>query len=180
MKIVDLEIAGLKLIELPIYKDDRGFFNERYVRKRFENSGIKNDFVQDNHSRSKPGVIRGLHYQKNPSQAKLVYCITGKVLDVAVDIRSNSPTFGKYFSIELTDANGLMLYIPGGFAHGFCALEESDVYYKVDGEYNPQGEGGIIFNDKDLNIDWKTNNPLVSKKDLKLMSFSEYCKNPQF
>ncbi len=180
MKVTELEISGLKLIELPIYNDNRGFFNERYVKKRFEDSGIRNNFVQDNHSFSKKGVIRGLHYQKDPAQAKLVYCIKGKILDVAVDIRKNSPTFGKHFSIELTDSNGLMLFIPGGFSHGFAAIEDSDVYYKVDGEYNPKGEGGIIFNDKDLNIDWKVSNPLVSEKDLKLPTFSEYSKNPQF
>jgi dTDP-4-dehydrorhamnose 3,5-epimerase len=184
MKIYDTGLEGLKIIELKVFADERGFFNERYVEKNFEQLGIKNKFVQDNHSRSATGVIRGLHYQKNPDQAKLVSCISGRILDVAVDIRSNSSTFGKHFSIELSGENGLMLFVPAGFAHGFSVIsqKDADVLYKVDGYYNKAGEGGIIFNDPKLNIDWKVaeNHSVVSEKDLKLATFLEYSKNPVF
>ncbi len=174
MQITNLEIEGLKLIKLNIYNDNRGFFNERYVESKFHEIGIKNKFIQDNHSFSYQGVIRGLHFQSNPNQTKLVSCIRGKILDVAVDIRKNSKTYGKYYSIELSAENGLMLYIPAGFAHGFSALTDCDVLYKVDGTYNPKGEGGIIYNDKTLNIDWKVKNEIVSDKDKNLPSFAEY------
>lgn len=180
MKVTDLEIAGLKLIELKLWEDERGFFTERFVKNKFEEAGIKNNFIQDNHSHSKTGVVRGLHYQKDPDQAKLVSCIKGKIIDVAVDIRKNSLTFGRHFKIELNETNGLMLFIPAGFAHGFSALTECDVIYKVDGGYNPKGEGGIIYNDKELNIDWGISNNIVSDKDLKLQSFAEYKNNPIF
>ncbi|MDX1949635.1 MAG: dTDP-4-dehydrorhamnose 3,5-epimerase [Rickettsiales bacterium] len=180
MQITNLEIEGLKLITQKIYHDNRGFFNEKYVEQKFHDLGITNKFVQDNHSFSHKGVIRGLHYQANPSQAKLVSCIRGKILDVAVDIRKNSKTYGKYFSVELTAENGLMLYIPAGFAHGFAALTDCDVLYKVDGGYNPRGEGGIIYNDKTLNIDWKVTNEIVSEKDLSLPNFLDYQRNPVF
>ncbi len=180
MKVTDLEIKGLKLIELKLWHDDRGFFTERFVKSKFEEAGIKNNFIQDNHSHSKAGVVRGLHYQKSPDQAKLVGCIKGRILDVAVDIRKDSPTFGKHYKVELSDKNGLMLLVPAGFAHGFSALTECDVIYKVDGGYNPQGEGGIIYNDKELNIDWGISNNIVSEKDLKLQSFAEYKNNPVF
>lgn len=182
MKVHDTGFEGLKIVELKLFADDRGFFTERYVEQRFAEHGIKNNFVQDNHSRSLPNVVRGLHYQKNPDQAKLVSCISGKILDVAVDVRKNSKTYGKHFSIELSGENGLMLFIPAGFAHGFSVLgaKPADVLYKVDGYYAPKGEGGIIYNEPEFAIDWKVEKPLVSPKDLVLPRFSEYKKNPLF
>lgn len=167
MKILETTIADLKIIELDVYRDDRGYFVERFNKTKFDSLGIPSDFVQDNSSRSLPNVIRGLHYQNDPSQAKLVGCTKGRIWDVAVDIRKNSKTFGQYFAIELSDDNGKLLYIPAGFAHGFCVLENesADVTYKVDGVYNPKGEGGIIFNDPDLNIEWPIQNPILSTKD---------------
>lgn len=182
MKIYNTDIEGLKIIELKVFGDDRGFFTERYVEQRFNEHGITNKFIQDNHSRSLPNVVRGLHYQKNPDQAKLVSCISGKILDVAVDIRKNSPSFGKYFSIELSGENGLILFMPAGFAHGFSVLgnKAADVIYKVDGYYNPVGEGGIIYDDPNLNINWKVETPIVSGRDLNLESFNQYKNNPIF
>jgi dTDP-4-dehydrorhamnose 3,5-epimerase len=132
--------------------------------------------VQDNHSRSIPRVLRGIHFQKNPDQGKLVGALSGKIWDVAIDLRKTSPTFGKSFSLELSDQNGLLLWIPGGFGHGFCVLgeEPADVLYKVDHVYNPKTEGGIMWSDSDLNVKWPVENPIISEKDLKLMSFKEY------
>jgi dTDP-4-dehydrorhamnose 3,5-epimerase len=179
MKITNLEIAGLKLVELDIYKDDRGFFVERYNQKKYADLGLDNAFIQDNFSRSLPNVVRGLHFQKNPAQAKLVSCLRGSIIDVAVDIRLDSPTFGKHFAVELTGENGLCLFIPGGFAHGFSvtSAEGADVLYKVDGGYNPNGEGCIKFDEPDFAINWQVKNPIVSKKDIAGMSFSEYKKS---
>ena len=140
------------------------------------------DYFQDNHSLSSPNVIRGLHFQNNPSQAKLVGCLRGKILDVAVDIRKNSPTLGKYFSIELSAENGKLLFIPEGFAHGFAVLgnEPADVMYKVDNQFSKEGDGGIRFNDPDLKIDWQIANPIISDKDKNLPLFADYLKNPKF
>ncbi len=179
MKIENTFIEGLKIIELNIYKDSRGFFVERFNKKTFADHALPTEFIQDNFSRSLPGVIRGLHYQNNPSQAKLVGCVRGRIWDVAVDIRKNSPTFGKYFGIELSGDNGKLLYIPAGFAHGFCVIgeEEADVHYKVDGLYNKDGEGGLIYNDKELNISWPLDKPIVSEKDKTLPTFAQFCKN---
>lgn len=174
MKITNLELAGLKLVELDVYKDNRGFFTERFKKSAAIGSG----FVQDNHSRSAAGVIRGLHFQANPNQAKLVSVTRGRIIDVAVDIRHKSASFGEHLAIELDETK--MLYIPAGFAHGFAALEESDVLYKVDGYYNPTGEGSIRFNDPELNINWQVTKPIVSDKDKNAKSFAEYKQNPIF
>jgi dTDP-4-dehydrorhamnose 3,5-epimerase len=180
MQIISEHLNGLKLLKLEIYKDERGFFVERYSEKKFKEIGLPTNFIQDNFSRSRAGVVRGLHYQKSPDQAKLVGCLSGKILDVAVDIRKNSPTFGKHYSVELSAENGLVLYIPAGFAHGFSALTDADVMYKVDGLYNKAGEGGIIYNDADININWQVQNPIVSEKDKHLQSFKAYSQNPLF
>jgi dTDP-4-dehydrorhamnose 3,5-epimerase len=180
MKIISEHLNGLNLIQLDIFSDNRGFFTERFSESKFKKIGLPTNFVQDNFSHSRAGVIRGLHFQKNPDQAKLVGCTNGKILDVAVDIRAGSKTFGKYFSVELSGENGLMLYVPAGFAHGFAAITEADVTYKVDGEYNRDGEGGIIYNDSGLGIDWEIKNPIVSEKDLKLASWKDYLKQPVF
>jgi len=176
MKISSVVIEDLKVIELDIYKDSRGFFVERFNKKVFEEFGLPIEYFQDNFSYSLPNVIRGLHYQQNPSQAKFVGCVRGRIWDVAVDIRKNSPTFGQYFGVELSGQNCKLLYIPAGFAHGFCVLgdEPADVAYKVDNSYSKAGDGGIAFDDADLAIDWPVENPIVSDKDKLLPSFAEY------
>lgn len=181
MQIINTKLEGLKLIKLKAFKDDRGFFIEKFKFSKFEEYGLPTYFVQENHSRSIPNVIRGLHYQFEPSQGKLVSCPRGKVYDVAVDIRKDSKTLGQWYGVELDEAT--LLWIPAGFAHGFCTIgnQEADLVYKITGgEYNPSGEGGIIYNDKNFNIDWKIKNPVVSQKDLTLQSFEEYMSNPKF
>ena len=182
MEILLTPFAGLKIVQLKIYHDNRGFFVERFNKKLFQDLDLPVDYFQDNHSLSAPSVIRGLHFQNNPSQAKLVGCLRGKILDVAVDIRKNSPTFGKYFSIELSGENGKLLFIPEGFAHGFAVLgdEPADVMYKVDNQFSKEGDGGIRFNDPNLKIDWQIANPIISDKDKNLPLFADYLKNPKF
>ncbi|WP_100076862.1 dTDP-4-dehydrorhamnose 3,5-epimerase [Chryseobacterium camelliae] len=165
------------IIESTVYEDERGYFYEKFNQKKFEDlTGMNGHFVQDNVSKSVYGVLRGLHLQKGDhAQAKLVSCLEGKVLDVAVDVRENSPTFGKWFSIELTEENKLQLYIPRGFAHGFCVLSDTAVFsYKCDNFYNKASEGGIIWNDNDLNIDWQLplEDIILSEKDTVLPSLS--------
>src|SRR5215467_3596107 len=176
MQVTRLEPEGLILIELALKKDDRGFFVERYKQAMFREHGLPADFVQDNHSRSAPRVLRGLHYQFDPPQGKLVGVVRGSIWDVAVDLRKDSPTYRSFFGIELSDSNGRMLWIPPGFAHGFCVLgeEPADVVYSVDSFYNPEGEGGILWNDPDLAIAWPVKNPIVSRKDQWLGSFAAY------
>ncbi len=175
-------MGGLKLIQLKVFADDRGFFVERYQKDRFAGYGLPENFYQDNHSLSKPGVIRGLHYQHSPSQGKLVGCIRGKIWDVVVDIRKNSPTFGKWEGVELSAENGRLLWVPAGFAHGFCVLgnEYADVMYKVDTPYSPTTEGGIQYNDPTLKIEWPVSAPIVSGKDMVLQTFETYSKSPVF
>ena len=186
MKISDCEFSGLKIIEVDRYFDDRGFFCERFNREKFLQAGLPADFVQDNFSQSKANVVRGLHFQYDQPQGKLVGCMRGKIIDVVVDLRSNSSTFGKYFTIELSDDNGKMLWVPAGFAHGFCVPDDcvvADVLYKVDAIYNPKGESGIAFNDSDIAIDWKklgVSNPVVSGRDASLQSFKNYLENRKF
>ena len=182
MEILSTPFTGLKIVQLKIYHDNRGFFVERFNKKLFQELGLPVDYFQDNHSLSSPNVIRGLHFQNNPSQAKLVGCLRGRILDVAVDIRKDSPTLGKYFSIELSAENGKLLFIPAGFAHGFAVLgnEPADVMYKVDNQFSKEGDGGIRFNDPDLKIDWQIANPIISDKDKNLPLFADYLKNPKF
>lgn len=174
MKIIKTHIQGLLIIKPDIFKDHRGYFIESYSEKKFLDLGINNRFVQDNESQSTYGVIRGLHYQIGEfSQAKLVRVIKGKVLDVAVDLRKNSPTFGQWFSIELDEHNKTMFFIPKGFAHGFSVLSDVAIFsYKCDQFYNKDYEKGILFSDPQLNIDWKINpkHVIVSDKD-KLLPF---------
>jgi dTDP-4-dehydrorhamnose 3,5-epimerase len=182
MKIQNTQISSLRIIELDIYNDDRGFFVEKFNKQKFADLGLPTEYFQDNFSHSIPGVVRGLHYQTGPSQAKLVGCVRGCIWDVAVDIRVDSPTFGQHFGIELSGENGKLLYIPAGFAHGFCVLgdESADVTYKVDNTYCASGDGGIAFDDAYLAIEWPVKNPIISNKDKKLQSFSEYKINPCF
>ena len=182
MKITQLEIPGLLLVELTVRGDARGFFIERFQDAKFRELGLPTHFVQDNHSRSAPGVLRGVHYQHTPPQGKLVGVVRGKVWDVAVDIRAASPTFGQHVAVELSDMNGRLLWIPPGFAHGFCVLgdEPADVFYKVDALYNPAGEGGVAWNDPQLAIPWPLQNPTISARDQKQVSFAQYRNKPDF
>ena len=169
-EFIKLEIEGLLLIKPRVYGDYRGFFIETYKKSEFFENGITVDFNQDNHSKSVKGVLRGLHYQKAPYiQAKLVRCVRGRIYDVAVDIRPESATFGKYVKVELSEENKHMLFIPEGFAHGFVVLsDEAELLYKASGEYNPAADSGILWNDPDINIDWEIDfEPILSEKDIK-------------
>ncbi len=168
MEIIKTHIEGLLIIKPRIFNDGRGYFYESWSREKFEAAGIHLDFVQDNQSLSQKGVLRGLHFQNPPfAQAKLVRVIAGAVLDIAVDIRKASPTYGQHYSIELNDENMLQFLIPAGFAHGFVTLKDQTIFsYKCSAPYNKASEGSILWNDKDLSIDWKTENPALSDKDL--------------
>ena len=182
MKIQDLELSGLKLIELDVHGDSRGFFVERFNAEKMKALGFELNIAQVNHSRSAPHVVRGLHFQHTPPQGKLVGCTHGRVFDVAVDVRANSQTFGKWYGVELSDLNGRLLWVPPGFAHGFSVLGEApaDVTYFVDAVYNQKGEFGIRFDDPEIAVDWQAGNPVVSQRDLNAPSFAEYRKNPMF
>jgi dTDP-4-dehydrorhamnose 3,5-epimerase len=174
MEFKPTTIEGLIEIFPRIFEDERGLFFESYRHDLFVKNGVPFEFVQDNQSFSTAGVLRGLHFQNEPfAQGKLVRVITGKVIDVAVDIRPNSPTFGQYKSFILDAAQQNMVYIPAGFAHGFAALEDSIFSYKCTNNYNKLAESGIIWNDKDLNIDWGIDNPNVSEKDIELPTFKQ-------
>jgi dTDP-4-dehydrorhamnose 3,5-epimerase len=167
MKVYDGKLKGIKIIEPKVFKDSRGFFIESYSAKKLADYGINMEFVQDNHSYSVKNVLRGLHYQANPScQDKIVRVTTGEVYDVVVDIRRNSPTFGQWESFILSADNMKQVFVPKGFAHGFCALSDHvDFLYKCSDYYSPQDERGIIWNDPDLAIDWPVKEPLLSPKD---------------
>jgi dTDP-4-dehydrorhamnose 3,5-epimerase len=160
-------IPEVILVKPKALGDARGFFKEHYKHSEFMAGGIPDLFIQDNHSRSLRGTLRGLHFQKSPKpQAKLISVIRGNILDVAVDIRQGSPTYGKYVAAELSDENHHQLYVPVGFAHGFVVLSESvDLLYKVSGEYSPEHDRGILWNDPALAIDWGISEPLLSNKD---------------
>jgi len=162
-----LSIPEVVLIEPKIFSDKRGYFFENFKESIFFSNGITKLIQQDNISHSKFGVIRGLHYQKNPkAQAKLITAINGKIFDVAVDIRKNSPTYGKWVGEILSNENHRSMYIPEGFAHGFSVLsEEADVFYKVNNEYSKESEGGIRWNDPAIGISWSIENPIISEKD---------------
>ena len=158
MKLKNTPLQDCYIIEPTIFNDERGYFFEKYNEKRFEDlTGLNGHFVQDNISRSTYGVLRGLHLQKGEhAQAKLVSCLEGAVWDVAVDLRQNSPTFGKWFGVELSAENKLQFYVPRGFGHGFSVISETAVFaYKCDNYYNKESEGGVIYSDEELNIDWK-------------------------
>ncbi|MEM6400314.1 MAG: dTDP-4-dehydrorhamnose 3,5-epimerase [Cyanobacteria bacterium P01_D01_bin.116] len=168
MKIISTEIPDILIIEPQIFHDDRGLFFESFNLKKFtEKTGIDINFVQDNHSYSKQHVLRGLHYQITQPQAKLVRAVVGNIFDVAVDIRKNSPTFGKWVGYQISAENKRQIWIPSGFAHGFITLSEvAEVLYKTTNYYSPQGERTILWNDNDLQIDWPTSaQPIISAKD---------------
>ena len=171
MKVIETEIEGVFILEPRVFGDDRGYFFESFSLKHFEEKVSKTVFVQDNESKSKYGVLRGLHYQLPPyTQAKLVRVVKGRVLDVAVDIRKGSPTFGKYVAVELSEENKLQFFLPKGFAHGFAVLSEEAIFqYKCDEYYAPDYEGAICYDDLDLGIDWKLplEDVILSEKDKK-------------
>ena len=171
MKVIGTEIEGVFILEPRVFGDDRGYFFESFSLKHFEEKVSKTVFVQDNESKSKYGVLRGLHYQLPPyTQAKLVRVVKGRVLDVAVDIRRGSPTFGKYVAVELSEENKLQFFLPKGFAHGFAVLSEEAIFqYKCDEYYAPDYEGAICFDDPDLGIDWRLplEDIILSEKDKK-------------
>lgn len=169
MKVIKTDIEGVFIIEPIVFEDERGYFFESYNQKKLQEQGIDYNFIQDNQSKSRYGTIRGIHFQKGEfSQAKLVRVLEGTVLDVAVDLRKNSPTFGKYVAVELSAENKRQLMIPRGFGHGFSVLSETAVFaYKCDNVYNKASEGGIRYNDPTLNIDWKIDESkaILSDKD---------------
>jgi len=181
MPFHNTELPGLMIYEPKLFPDSRGYFFESYNQKEFHDNNQLYEFVQDNQSRSVFGVIRGLHYQKNPfAQTKLIRVLQGKILDVAVDIRTGSPSFGKSFSIELSAENKLQLLIPKGFAHGFSVISDvAEVLYKCDSYYNKSSEGSIIWNDADLGIDWKipAGKEIISEKDAVHPSFKDCIHN---
>ncbi|MDB2457444.1 dTDP-4-dehydrorhamnose 3,5-epimerase [Flavobacteriaceae bacterium] len=178
MKFIKTEISDVYIIEPSVFGDKRGYFLESFNLEKFEENVYPIKFVQDNESKSSKGVLRGLHFQKPPfDQAKLVRCIEGRVMDVAVDIRKGSPTYGKHVAIELTGENKRQLFVPRGFAHGFSVLSDTAVFaYKVDNIYAPEFDAGIRWNDKELNIQWEIEDSevLVSSKDAKLPFFTEF------
>lgn len=166
MKVTETALPGVLLIEPQVFGDARGFFLETFSAKRYEEAGVRGPFVQDNMSRSAKGIVRGLHLQHPNAQGKLVWVVQGAVLDVAVDLRVGSPTFGQWIAEELTEDNKRQLWIPPGFAHGFCVTGESAVFvYKCTEYYAPQDEVGVLWNDPDLGIPWPVVEPVVSAKD---------------
>ncbi|MDD3144506.1 MAG: dTDP-4-dehydrorhamnose 3,5-epimerase [Candidatus Gracilibacteria bacterium] len=178
-------IDGLTIIEPQVFGDERGFFMETYNEKEFKNAGINVNFIQDNHSKSKAGVLRGLHFQTINTQSKLVRVISGSVYDVAVDLRKNSSTYGKWYGVVLSNENKKQFFIPKGFAHGFLTLEDdTEFVYKCDDFYNPVGDGGIKYDDPDLNIDWgkyfDINKLIISEKDKKQITLKDFGKNNLF
>jgi dTDP-4-dehydrorhamnose 3,5-epimerase len=180
MIVSPAKLAGVVTVRPARFADERGFFVERFNRAGFEKAGLPTDFCQDNHSRSWPRVIRGLHFQSAPPQGKLLGVVRGRIWDVLVDIRPDSPTYGQHLSKQMSDADGELLWIPPGMAHGFCVLgnEPADILYKVDQPYSPASEGGILWNDPDLAIEWPVADPIVSARDRRLPSFADYRRQP--
>lgn len=178
MKILETPLKDCYILDATVFEDDRGYFYEKFNEKRFEElTGLNGHFVQDNISKSSYGVLRGIHLQKGEhAQAKLVSCLEGKVWDVAVDLREDSPTFGQWFGVELTPENKRQLYVPRGFGHGFSVLSETAVFsYKCDNYYNKASEGSVIWNDPELNVDWKipAEDVILSEKDAVQPLFSD-------
>ncbi|NRB37889.1 MAG: dTDP-4-dehydrorhamnose 3,5-epimerase [Pseudomonadales bacterium] len=166
MNIVKTKLPGVVIIEPRVFGDERGFFLESYQKEKYQEAGISLEFVQDNHSRSGRNVLRGLHFQINKPQGKLVRVTAGEVYDVAVDINPESETFGEYVAVVLSGTNHKQFYVPPGYAHGFCVISETaDFQYKCTDYYDPSDEGGIIWNDSDINIDWPISEPSLSEKD---------------
>jgi len=174
MKVIETKLPGVLIIQPKVFGDHRGFFKETYQTERYKEAGISLPFVQDNHSRSAKGVLRGLHLQKSRPQGKLVSCSRGAVYDVAVDVDPRSATFGEYVGIELTEDNHTQLWIPPGYAHGFCVLSEvADFQYKCTDLYFPEDEGGLLWNDPEVGVEWPISNPQLSEKDTKLPTLAQ-------
>jgi dTDP-4-dehydrorhamnose 3,5-epimerase len=175
-------LDGVILVEPEVYRDDRGFFLESYNKRRFAELGIRDEFVQDNHSLSVLGVLRGIHYQDmSAPMSKLVRCTRGGILDVAVDLRVGSPTFSRWTSVELTAENMRQLFVPVGFGHAFLTLSETaEVQYKCGGFYQPAAEASIAWNDPEIGVEWPNANPILSAKDSRGMSLAEYRARPAF
>jgi dTDP-4-dehydrorhamnose 3,5-epimerase len=173
---IELLLSGLYLIKPKVFEDHRGHFFESFREDVLKDNGVETNFVQDNQSLSQKGILRGLHFQAPPfSQGKFVRVIKGAVLDVALDIRKESDTYGKFVCVELTEKNYHMLYIPPGFAHGFLTLEDNTIFtYKCTDYYHPEVEGGVLWNSPELNIPWNIENPVLSAKDIALPTFSEF------
>ena len=166
MKVTETELEGVVIIEPKVFGDHRGFFKETYHQKRYAELGIDAEFVQDNFSRSSYGVLRGLHFQKTKPQGKLIQCLKGEIYDVIVDIDQDSSTYGKYVGVYLNDTNHKQVYVPPGYAHGFCVVSETvDISYKCTDFYYPEDEGGLIWNDPDVGIEWPVDDPKLSEKD---------------
>jgi dTDP-4-dehydrorhamnose 3,5-epimerase len=179
LRLVETKIKDVYIIEPDVFGDHRGFFMESYNKEKFEKLGLKFDLIQDNHSLSvEPGVIRGLHFQKDPkAQTKIVRVLTGAIYDVVVDLRRDSPTFGEWVGVHLSEENKFQLVVPKGFAHGFCTiLPNTQVFYKVDEYYSQEHDSGILWNDPDLGIDWPTTDPILSDKDRKQPTFKEFVR----
>lgn len=181
MKVLPTELPGVLIIEPKVFGDDRGFFYESFQAQRYAEAGISGPFVQDNVSRSARGTLRGLHFQEPQPQGKLVGVLRGAVYDVAVDVRRGSPTFGRWFGLELSEQNKRQLWVPPGFAHGFCVTSDSaDFFYKCTDYYAPQHEQSLIWNDPELGIRWPVDAPLLSKKDASAPRLSELRVLPPF
>ena len=178
IELIDEPLPDLLVIKPKVFKDERGFFLETWQKNKNKKIGLDQDFVQENWSRSTFGILRGLHFQVKHPQGKLVSVHNGKVFDVAVDIRKESKSYGKWFGLELSDENHLQMYVPPGFAHGFCVLSDvADFVYKCTDYYNPSDESGIIWNDTTLNIKWPIKNPIISDKDSILSTFNKLSSN---
>lgn len=175
-------LPGLFLIKPKVFEDHRGHFFESFREDVLAENGVETNFIQDNQSLSQKGILRGLHFQAPPfAQGKLVRVIKGAVLDVAVDIRKNSPTYGQHVAIELSETNFLMMYIPVGFAHGFVTLQDNTIFtYKCTDYYHPEVEGGVLWNSPELNIPWNIENPVLSAKDEKLPTFNDFISPFEF
>ena len=175
-------LKGLVVIDIDYFKDERGFFIESWHKRDFAAAGLDLEFVQEGHSRSSYGVLRGMHYQNMTApMGKLLRCTVGRIFDVAVDLRVSSPTFGKWFSVELSSDNQRQIYVPPGFAHGFATLSDTaEVQYKQTGFYTPPSEGTLAWNDPDVGIQWPITNPTLSKRDQKGMSLKAYLIKPAF
>ena len=174
MKVIETKLLGVLIIEPKVFGDSRGFFKETFQTERYREAGIEDNFVQDNYSRSQKGVLRGLHFQITKPQGKLISCPKGAVFDVAVDINPESTTYGQYVGVKLTEENHKQLWVPPGYAHGFCVLSETaDFHYKCTDYYDPSDEGGVIWNDPDVAVEWPIAKPLLSSKDELLPALAE-------
>ncbi|MBS0266210.1 MAG: dTDP-4-dehydrorhamnose 3,5-epimerase [Planctomycetes bacterium] len=174
MKFIPTELPGLVIVEPQVFGDDRGFFMETFQRPKFAAAGIDVEFVQDNHSSSRRGVLRGLHYQLTRPQGKLVRAVRGAIFDVGIDLRRSSPTFGKWFGLELSEANRRQLYVPPGFAHGFCVISDAaEVIYKCTDVWVPQDERTVLWNDPTLAVKWPVESPTISAKDANGVRFEQ-------